>query len=72
MVTTEQIYEFFEKLIAEGRLQGNQVNLKQVQSTAGMIMNAAEAYGDKETARRFQILAARAANKHEEQTEKGR
>lgn len=68
MVTVDQIYDYFEKLIAEGRLSGNQYSMKQIQTTAGLIMSAAQASGDKETARRFQILAAHAANKHEELT----
>jgi hypothetical protein len=68
MITTEQIYEHLERLVAEGRLSGNQYNMRQIQNAAGLLMSAANAYGDKETARRFQFLAARAANKHEEQT----
>ena len=66
MVTTEQIYEYLERLVAEGRLSGDQYNMKQVQTAAGILMSAANAYGDKETANRFRFLAARAANKHEE------
>jgi len=66
MVTTEQIYEYLERLVAEGRLSGDQYNMKQVQTAAGILMSAAQANGDKETANRFRFLAARAANKHEE------
>ncbi len=66
MVTTEQIYEYLERLVAEGRLSGDQYNLKQIQTAAGVLMGAANAYGDKEMSQRFHFLAARAANKHEE------
>jgi len=66
MVTTDQIYEYLETLVAEGKLQGKSVSLKQVQATAGLLMSAAQYYGDKASAQRFQFLAARAANKHEE------
>jgi|HigsolmetaAR202D_1030399.scaffolds.fasta_scaffold00015_14 hypothetical protein len=70
MLTTEQIYEYLERLVAEGRLSGDALSMKHVQTTAGMIMKAAELHNDKETARRFHFLAARAANKNEELSKK--
>jgi hypothetical protein len=68
MVTTEQIYEYLERLVAEGKLSGDRYGMRDIQTAAGILMNAATANGDKETAKRFHFLAARAANKHEELT----
>jgi hypothetical protein len=68
MVTVEEIHDFLETLVAEGKLNGNAVSMKHVQTTAGLLMAAAEASGDKATALRFRFLAAKAANKHEEYT----
>jgi hypothetical protein len=65
-VTTEQIIEYLERVIAEDTLSGNRPGLKNAQTAAGFLMAAAEYAGDKETARRFRFLAARAANKNEE------
>jgi hypothetical protein len=66
MVTTDQIIEFLERVIAEDTLSGNRAGLKNVQTAAGFLMAAAEYAGDKDTARRFRILAAKSANKNEE------
>jgi hypothetical protein len=66
MLTVEQIIEYIEHTIAEDRLTGEIVNLKQLQTTAGILMLAAEKHGDKQTAYRFRVLAAQAANKREE------
>lgn len=68
MVTGDQIVEYFERVIAEDKLSGNAQGLKNAQIAAGYLMKAAEYAGDKETARRLHILAARAANYHEELT----
>ena len=65
-VTTDQIIEFLELVIAEDTLSGNRTGLKNAQTAAGFLMSAAEYAGDKDTARRFRILAAKAANKNEE------
>ena len=65
-VTTEQIIEFLERVIAEDTLSGNRAGLKNAQTAAGFLMSAAEYAGDKDIARRFRILAAKAANKNEE------
>ena len=66
MVTTDQIIEFLELVIAEDTLSGNRAGLKKSQTAAGFLMAAAEYAGDKDTARRFRVLAAKAANKNEE------
>jgi hypothetical protein len=65
-VTTDQIIEFLERVIAEHTLSGNRTGLKNAQTAAGFLMAAADYAGDKDTARRFRILAAKAANKKEE------
>lgn len=66
MLTIDQVIEYFEQVIAEDRLSGDAINLKHVQTAAGLLMSAAQAYNDKETAYRFRLLAAQAANKREE------
>jgi hypothetical protein len=66
MVTVEDIIEYLTRIIAEDRLSGNRVGLLNSQRAAAFLMAAANAHGDKQTARRFQLLAAEAANKNEE------
>lgn len=66
MLTVENIFEYTERIIAEDRLRGNRAGLRNTQYACGFLMTAAENVGDKETARRFRILAAQAANKSEE------
>ncbi len=66
MVTIEQICEYLERAIAERFLAGEKVGLRQIQTTAGVMMQAAEAAGDKDTAFRFRRIAAHAANKLED------
>ena len=68
MLTVDQIIEYIERVIAEDRLSGNRVGLKNTQTAAGFLMAAANYAGDKDTARRFRALAAEAANKNEELT----
>jgi hypothetical protein len=68
MVTTNQILEYLELLIAERRLSGDDVGLKELQTAAGFLMAAANNAGDNGTALRFRVLAAQAANKREELT----
>jgi hypothetical protein len=65
-LTTEQIFEFLELLIAEDTLSGNRAGLKNAQTAAGFLMAAANHAGDKESAYKFRVLAAKAANKNEE------
>jgi hypothetical protein len=66
MLTTDQILEFLERVIAEDTLAGNHAGLKNSQTAAGFLMAAANYAGDKESARKFRVLAAKAANKNEE------
>lgn len=66
MVTVDDILEYLTRIIAEDRLSGNRVGLLNSQRAAGFLMSAAKAHGDKQTAQRFQGLAAEAANKNEE------
>lgn len=68
MVTTEQILEYLERLIAERRLSGDSGGLKELQTAAGFLMAAANYAGDKGSALRFRVLAAKAADKREELT----
>jgi hypothetical protein len=65
MLTTEGILEYLRGAIAEGRLAGNSVNLRDAQRVAGFMMLAAEEAGDQATARSFRLLAAEAANRQE-------
>lgn len=66
MLTTDQIIEFIEQVIAEDRLAGNRAGLRNTQIAAGFLMAAANYAEDKELARRFRVLAAEAANQGEE------
>jgi len=65
MVTIEQLISYIETRIAESRIAGDAAALRRIQTGAGLLMEAANAAGDKETAKRLQILAAKAANEHE-------
>jgi hypothetical protein len=71
MLTTEQIVEFMERVIAEDRLSGNRAGLKNSQVAAGFLMAAANYFDDKSTAFKFRVLAAEAANKNEELSGEG-
>lgn len=66
MLTVENIIEYTQRVIAQDRLSGNRAGLRNTQYACGYLMTAAESAGDKETARRFRLLAAEAANKNEE------
>jgi hypothetical protein len=66
MLTTDQIFEYLERVIAEDRLSGDRAGLKNAQTAAGFLMAAANYAGDKESAHRFHLLAAKAANSNEE------
>jgi hypothetical protein len=66
MLTIDQIIAYLERVIAEDMLSANRTGLKNSQRAAGFLMSAAEANGDKELARHFQVLAARAANQEEQ------
>jgi hypothetical protein len=66
MLTVEDIISYTQRTIAQDRLTGNRAGLRNTQYACGFLMVAAESAGDKDTARRFRILAAEAANKNEE------
>ena len=66
MMTTNQILDYLERVIAERRLSGDSVGLKELQTAAGFLMKAANYAGDRDSAFRFQVLAAEAANKRGE------
>ena len=66
MLTVEQIVAYLERAIAEEHLAGEQQELLHTQYAAGLLMKAAQDAGDSETARRFRVLAAEAANRREE------
>ena len=66
ILTTDQILEFLERVIAEDTLSGNRAGLKNSQTAAGFLMAAANYAGDKDSAVKFRLLAAKAANKNEE------
>jgi hypothetical protein len=71
MLTIDQVVEYLERTIAEEFLVGDKVGLKRAQTAAGVIMAAAELERDRETAQRFRVVAAQAANKLEELNEQG-
>lgn len=64
-LSLDQLAEYTEQIIAEKTLSGDRVALLNAQRAAGFVVAAAEAIHDAETARRFRILAARAANNNE-------
>jgi hypothetical protein len=66
MLTIDQIVSYLTSTIAEDRLRGDREALRQTQLACGVLMRAAEAAGDRETAVRFRGLASQAANKQEE------
>ncbi len=66
MLSIDQIIGHMEREIAQGRLEGRREELRQIQYAAGMLMRAAEGHGDKDSARRFRLVASQAANVREE------
>lgn len=66
MITVENIIEYLTHSIAQDFLRSDKIGLRRSQTTAGVLMAAAESIKDKETAYRFRQLAAQAANKQEE------
>lgn len=65
MFTIETLVEYLERVIAEDTLANNKARLKNHQISAGFLLEAARASGDKNLATRFQVLAAKAANARE-------
>jgi len=65
MFTIDQIIVYMEHEIALGRLEGRREELRQMQYAAGMLMRVAEGSDDNESARRFWLVAAQAADDHD-------
>lgn len=66
MLTIEDIIEFLTRAVAEDTLRADMIGLKHIQTTAGVLLHAAQSVGDKDTAYRFRVIAANAANKRED------
>jgi hypothetical protein len=66
MITLDQVHTYLQRIIAERRLSADNTGLKNAQTAAGVIAAAAESMGDRDTALRFRVLAAEAANRREE------
>jgi hypothetical protein len=64
-LTIEGVLAYLREVVAEGRLAGNSVSLRDAQRVAGFLMLAAEQAGDRAAARSFHLLAAEAANRQE-------
>ncbi|MDZ4717381.1 MAG: hypothetical protein SH847_02845 [Roseiflexaceae bacterium] len=65
MLTIDQIILYMEHEIAQGRLEGQREELRRLQYSAGMLIRAAEESDDDESARRFRLVAAQAANQQD-------
>lgn len=65
MLTIEQIAQYCEQELARLQLAGDREELRRLQLALGVLMRAAEQARDRETAMRFRVLAARAANAQE-------
>lgn len=65
-MTVDDIFAYAEHVIAQDRLSGNRAGLRNTQLALGFLMAAAKHAGDEQTAFRFRVLAAEAANKNEE------
>lgn len=65
MLTVDQIAQYCEQEIARLQLAGDREELRRLQLAIGVLMKAADQVRDSETAMRFRILAARAANAQE-------
>ncbi|MCS6887328.1 hypothetical protein [Chloroflexus sp.] len=65
MLTIDQIAQYCEQEIARWQLAGDREELRRLQLALGVLMRAAEHARDRDTAMRFRVLAARAANAQE-------
>ncbi|WP_322511167.1 hypothetical protein [Chloroflexus sp.] len=65
MLTIDQIAQYCEQEIARWQLAGDREELRRLQLALGVLMRAAEQARDRDTAMRFRVLAARAANAQE-------
>lgn len=66
----DALYAYIERSITERHLAGDKAQLLKLQTACGIIMAAANDGGDAPLAKRFQILAARAANLAEKLSER--
>lgn len=65
MLTVDQIVAFSERTIAAKFLAGDREGLRRLQLALGVLIEAAQDVGDRESATRFRRLAATAADKQE-------
>jgi hypothetical protein len=65
MLTTEQIITYCEREIAARYLAGEQEQLRRMQLALAVLASAADDVGDRDTAMRFRVLAAKSANHQE-------
>ncbi len=61
-MNSDQIIEYFQRTMAGYKLTGDRTGLRDVQTAAKVLMNAANDGGDAALAKRFQIVASQAAN----------
>lgn len=66
MLSVDAIYDAVSAAMQRAAADDNTADLTEMQLLAAYLMRPAEAIGDAETARRFQLLAANAANAREE------
>jgi hypothetical protein len=62
MLTVEQIITYCEREIAARYLAGEKEQLRRVQLALAVLAGAADEVGDRETALRFRVLAAKSAD----------
>ena len=62
MLTVDGVITFCEHELARLQLNGNAEQLRRLQLALGVLVQAAEASADRDTALRLRVLAARAAD----------
>lgn len=65
MLTIDQIVAYSERSIAARFLTADREGLRRLQLALGVLMEAAQEAGDRESAGRFRSLAAKAADKQD-------
>ncbi|NTU86094.1 MAG: hypothetical protein HGA45_43330 [Chloroflexales bacterium] len=65
MLTVDQIVAYSEHAMAAKFLAGDREGLRRLQLALGVLMEAAQEAGDRESQTRFRNLAAKVANKQE-------
>ncbi len=66
MMTIDDMYNAITAAVQRAEQSQNTADLMELQMLAGYLMRPAESVGDGETARRFQLLAAKTANIRED------